>query len=374
MILRSLTRTTQPQGIVGVNRRFSNIEAAIPSVQLGALNAANGTQVSALGGSPQVKVGISGIGTTYPSTASQYMTLASPLGQSFTLVVQVRDAVASAYGIFIDLDQFVQRDFQFRVTSGNQFEFIRFNTGGSPFFATGGTATGKDQVVIAVSNGTAIALYVDGVLAASTAMTGTPTTLTSNVLILGAGYGSAASFPSTSTSYNYTGLLYSASAISRAISSSEVASLSANPWQLFAPQQPSNVWVSLATGTVVTVARPSADTSVGTWSASSGSNLWSMLNENLYNDTNYISTASIGTCEIALNATAFPGTSNQTIAYRASSLTGNGINVTLKQGPTIIANWSHGLTTADILYTQTLTAPQIASITAAALSITLTST
>ena len=99
-----------------------------------------------------------------------------------------------------------------------------------------------------------------------------------------------------------------------------------------------------------------------------------MLDEDPYSDADYISTTALGTCEIALNATAFPGTANQTLAYRASSSTGNGITVTLKQGATTIASWSHSLTSADTLYTQTLTAPQIASITAGALSVTLTST
>jgi uncharacterized protein YaiE (UPF0345 family) len=47
--------------------------------------------------------------------------------------------------------------------------------------------------------------------------------------------------------------------------------------------------------------------------------------------------------------------------------------VTLFQGATTIASWSHALTGTITLYTQTLTAPEIATIVAGAISVRLTS-
>lgn len=100
-----------------------------------------------------------------------------------------------------------------------------------------------------------------------------------------------------------------------------------------------------------------------------------MLDETVPDDADFISTSSIGsTCELALNDTAYPGAASQTVSYRAASSTGNGITVTLKQGATVIATWSHALTPIDTLYTQALTSGQIALITSGALSIQLAAT
>ena len=123
-----------------------------------------------------------------------------------------------------------------------------------------------------------------------------------------------------------------------------------------------------------TVGRPISDTTAGGWVPSTGANLFAMLDEVTYDDADYISTTTLSTCEIALDDTIYPGGVTQILSYRASSTTGNGLTVTLKQGATTIASWSHALTGTDTLYTQTLTAPEIATITAGALSVTLTST
>ena len=129
------------------------------------------------------------------------------------------------------------------------------------------------------------------------------------------------------------------------------------PWNPFAP-----------------VVQPGADTAAGDWVPSTGSDLFAMIDEATPNDADYISTDSLSTCEIELDNSAWPGGTVQTLAYRASSTTGNGLTVTLKQGVTTIATWSHALTGTDTLYTQTLTALEIAAITPGPLSVTLTST
>lgn len=116
------------------------------------------------------------------------------------------------------------------------------------------------------------------------------------------------------------------------------------------------------------------DTSTGAWTPSAGGTLYGVIDETTPSDADYISVASLSTCEVLLNETAFPGGAIQTLSYRASSSSGSGLTVTLKQGATTIASWSHGLTATDTLYVQTLTSGQIAAITAGALSVSLTST
>jgi hypothetical protein len=123
-----------------------------------------------------------------------------------------------------------------------------------------------------------------------------------------------------------------------------------------------------------TLGRPAADTSAGLWTPSSGGALYPMLNEVSANDSNFINVAALSTCEMVLDNTAYPGGANQTLSYRAFSSTGNGLTVTLKQGSTTIASWSHALTGTPTLYTQTLTSGQIATIVAGPISVTLTST
>jgi len=137
-------------------------------------------------------------------------------------------------------------------------------------------------------------------------------------------------------------------------------------------------WSAGFWGSVVsvgTLGRPSTDVGLGEWLPSTGTDLYSMLDEETPNDADYIYVRSLSTCEVALSETSHPGSAIQVLRYRASSSSGNGLTVTLRQGGTTIATWSHALTGTDTLYSQTLTAPQIASITAGAgLSLQLTST
>lgn len=163
----------------------------------------------------------------------------------------------------------------------------------------------------------------------------------------------------------------------RGLSDAEIKSLSANPWQLFKPSaKPIFVSASVIVSTPVldTVGRPATDTTPGAWTPSTGGSLSAMLDEVAADDGDYISVAALSTCELLLNNTAFPGGATQVLSYRAKSTSGNGLTVTLKQGATTIASWSHSLTSTITTYTQTLTAPQIASIVAGPISVTLTST
>ena len=121
-----------------------------------------------------------------------------------------------------------------------------------------------------------------------------------------------------------------------------------------------------------TLVQPNATTSAGAWVPTGAATLHAAINELVASDTQYISVNSASTTELELAEAAFPGTANQTLAYWASSTQGSTLTVTLKQGVTTIMTRTHALTVTDTLYTQTLTAPEIALITAGAIQVTLT--
>lgn len=119
-----------------------------------------------------------------------------------------------------------------------------------------------------------------------------------------------------------------------------------------------------------TVARPNADISAGGW-VSTRASLWDAIDEVTPDAADYISTTSASACEIALSETAYPGAASQALIYDASSVNGSTLTVTLKQGATTIATWSHGLTPTLTTYRQTLTSGQIAALTSGLVSVTL---
>jgi hypothetical protein len=126
--------------------------------------------------------------------------------------------------------------------------------------------------------------------------------------------------------------------------------------------------------TLPTIGRPTSDTSNTGWTASTGSDLYAMLDEVTPSDTDYISSNAIGqVCKMALNATDYPGTASQVLKYRASSSTGNSVIVRLKEGATTIRAETQALTATDTEYSITLTSGEIAAITSGSLSVELES-
>lgn len=130
-----------------------------------------------------------------------------------------------------------------------------------------------------------------------------------------------------------------------------------------------------ASGAVTeTVGRPTSDTSNTGWAPSTGVDLYPMVDEVVPDALDYIYASSVGAiCEMALNATAYPGTASQALKYRASSSTGNSIIVRLKEGATTIRTETQVLSASDTEYTITLTSGEIAAITSGALSVELES-
>ena len=126
---------------------------------------------------------------------------------------------------------------------------------------------------------------------------------------------------------------------------------------------------------VPTIGRPASDTSQGAWAASTGSDLYAMINEVTPDAANYIVTTATGSiCEMPLQTTEWPGTSAQVLSYRASSSTGNSVIVRLKNtGGATVRTETQVLTSTDTLYEITLTALEIAAITSGALSVELES-
>jgi len=124
-----------------------------------------------------------------------------------------------------------------------------------------------------------------------------------------------------------------------------------------------------------TVGRPASDVTTGAWVPSTGVSLFDVINEVVPDDGDYISTTTAAPCTMTLESTLFPGSaSQQKINYRASSTQGSNLTVRMFQGATTIMTRTHALTGINTLYTQSLTSPEIALITAGAISIELTAT
>lgn len=111
-------------------------------------------------------------------------------------------------------------------------------------------------------------------------------------------------------------------------------------------------------------ARPTSDVSAGTWTASTGSDLFAMLDETSANDSDYITTTSASTCEVALGSLTDPASSTGHIVRYRISATGGGIIVRLREGTTTIASWTHDPAPASLTtYSQTLSGSEADSIT-----------
>jgi hypothetical protein len=125
---------------------------------------------------------------------------------------------------------------------------------------------------------------------------------------------------------------------------------------------------------VPTIGRPSSDISAGAWVPSTGSTLYPMLDEETPDDLDYISTTTLNTtCKLNLNATQYPGSASQQLSVRASSSTGNGLRIVLKDGATTVKTQDLTLTPTLTTYPLTLTAGEILNISTGVLTVEMTS-
>lgn len=159
---------------------------------------------------------------------------------------------------------------------------------------------------------------------------------------------------------NIDGTIYLVLVFDRMLSAAEHKSLTENPWQVFAPETIPLFW----SGVTAQFARPTSDASPGTWTASTGSDLYAMIDETVASDADYISTVNASTCEVALSTLSDPASSSgHIVRYRLSAEAG-GVIVRLRQGTTTIASWTHSPAPASLTtYAQTLTGGEADSIT-----------
>lgn len=149
---------------------------------------------------------------------------------------------------------------------------------------------------------------------------------------------------------------------SRYLTASERETLRNNPWQIFEPESIPLFW----TGVTAQFLRPISDVSNSGWTPSSGSDLFPMIGETVRNDATYISATEAGAaCEVLLGtSTGDPLSSINHLPRIVMSAGSGGIIIRLKQGATLIKEWTYSsLTGTDTLYEPTLTGGEIDSIT-----------
>ncbi len=129
-----------------------------------------------------------------------------------------------------------------------------------------------------------------------------------------------------------------------------------------------STWVEsgVFTTTALTKLRPSADTSTGSWSASSGSVLYTMIDESVADDADYITTSTNTVTKIKLETATDPGSdANHALRIRARSTSGT-LTVRLVQGnpaETTIVSWVPTLTSSFATYDYNLTTAEASVIT-----------
>ena len=111
---------------------------------------------------------------------------------------------------------------------------------------------------------------------------------------------------------------------------------------------------------------PASDVSAGSWSPSSGVDLYAMLDEADPSDSDYILTSTLGDeCIVALQAGSDPFVSTgHVVRYRLRGDGSSGITVALLQGASLIASWTHDPAPSTFTtFEQTLSGGEADSIT-----------
>jgi hypothetical protein len=163
-----------------------------------------------------------------------------------------------------------------------------------------------------------------------------------------------------SSGFPLNGKLYFTAVWARELTVAEIASLSANPWQIFRGRR--NPLFPVAT---VQIARPIADLSNTGWVPSSGADLYPMVGETVRDDGTYISATAVGAlCELDLADLADPAVSTGHLPTLVLSAPGGGgITVRLRQGTTTIATWTYHPGASPTEYTPTISPAETDSIT-----------
>ena len=139
-------------------------------------------------------------------------------------------------------DANIARVFQFRLTASNAVQLITFDTAGTPYFATGTTATPATEksVIFGRISNNELSVWLNGKQDATGSASGTPRTIQTSGAQLSIG-------SNVSNTQPFGGQIYLCAHWPFALSDAEIASISANPWQLFAPE-PRRLFVPAAVG------------------------------------------------------------------------------------------------------------------------------
>lgn len=191
---------------------------------------------------PTLNIRRRGRGIQFDTNSAKQHDYTTNLSADFTLLAVATIDSGGAARRLLDDDAGTNRAFQFRVNSSNQAEFIRFNTGGTPYFATDGTALTSVElsngfVMAAVSNGTALSVFANHRKTTGT-LSGTPFTPNPTTTVgarkngVGADAGAIIHF--------WVALPYAAS-------DAFIHAFVDNPWQLF-KATPRRIWVGASSG------------------------------------------------------------------------------------------------------------------------------
>jgi hypothetical protein len=156
----------------------------------------------------------------------------------------------------------------------------------------------------------------------------------------------------------------------RSLDDSGIArSLHEAPYQFLRTHTKRTYFFPSAGGTPQTL-RPISDVSAGSWTPSSGSDLYAMLDETTPSDTDYIQSATFPSndvCEVKLATGTDPGVNTgHTVSYRIKgTMAAQNLTIQLRQGAgTLIKQWAHtNVPTTETTHEQTLSEGEAGNIT-----------
>lgn len=174
----------------------------------------------------------------------------------------------------------------------NGLQWLSFvKTGGSGASASGGTFGQRRRFAHSFTyDGTSIRQYLDGVAAGVTAKTGNVDTGAFGLNINRWNAGSP-----------HAGRFFVGAVWNRALTPAEIVSLSANPWQLFAPQ--SQV---INTAAAVSVYRPGSDVTVNGWTSTPSGTLASCIDDPTLDRADFITSPDLSSPATLAWATPLP--------------------------------------------------------------------
>ena len=387
-ITRKITRTSQPQELVGIDRGNQICSglaaAALPKATIG--DGKHEVSGQLYGTDMKLSAGTHGIGVDGRVSSKNSFRLHSVSNQ-FNTVWESPNTACTFATVLVRAGNQV---------AGNAPIFLNASPTKTPYSAwgiidAGGTGT---NIVIEVSaggvnrhlntyvpienyvthvlsgryDGTHVAAFKNGKKLSEMAASG-PLTYPSTA-DRGPSIGNFYDYPTSNRSF--IGIVYLAVLWDRALSDTEISSFYVNPWQIFEPIE-ETIWIPDGVSvTLPTLVQPASTTSAGTWTPVGAATLHEAIDEVTPSDADYISVAAASTCEMVLAESAFP-TGNVSLAYRALSGPSSTLTVTLKQGATTIMTRTHALTGTATLYTHPLTAGEVAAIVAGPIACTLTS-